>query len=101
MEKQITKILNNIINEKYPELDVKISIKSEPNRLYMTIANQKIYTVFFNLHPNDFYLYNFEGVDKDKWDKVREIIRDLMKMFGIFDKVRFHFNSRDEYPTLD
>lgn len=99
MEKQIAKILNNIINEKYPELDVKISIKSEPNMIYMTMANQKIYTVIFNLHPEDFNMYNYEGIDKPKWDEVRALIRDIIKMFGIFDKVRFLFYSR-EYPTL-
>jgi hypothetical protein len=97
---QISSILNKVVKEKYPEMNVKISVTTERDQIYITSTGKLIYTITFILSHDDFHKYNFEGLDKPKWDEIRAMIRDFMKMIGIFDKVRFHFHGRDEYPTL-
>jgi hypothetical protein len=97
---EIQTILNKVINEKYPEMNVKISVITERDPIYITSTGKLIYYIIFNLSYDDFHKYNFEGLDKPKWDKIRAMLRDVMKMIGIFDKVIFQFHGREQYPTL-
>ena len=99
---QIGKILTQVVNEKFPDTDMKIFVRSEPNMIYLTMAKQLIYTVFLSVSSNDYTKYNNEGLDKPKLDKIRGLIRDFFKMLGIQDKVKFQFWNRDEFsPLLD
>jgi hypothetical protein len=97
---QISSILNKVVKEKYPEMDVKISVITERDPLYIFSTGKLIYNIIFNLSYDDFHMYNFEGLDKPKWDEIRAMLRDVIKMIGIFDKVKFQFHGRDEFPTL-
>ena len=99
---EIGKILTQVINEKYPGIDMGIYVMSGYNPLYITSANQLIYTIFLSVSSNDYTKYNNEGLDKPKLDKIRELIRDFFKMLGIQDKVKFQFWNRDEFsPIID
>lgn len=94
---QIQHILNKVINETYPEINVKIYVSTEPDMTYliMTHIKKQIYNVFFDLSEDDYGKYVREGLDKHIWDKIRELIRDIIKMLGISDKVKFYFNSSE------
>lgn len=90
---EIQHILNKIIKEKYPEIDVEIYVSNEPDMTYvMSFQKKEIYNIFFHLSDDDYGKYVREGMDKPMWDNIRELIRDLMKMLGISDKVKFYFN---------
>lgn len=89
---QIENILYKIVKEKFPEIDTIINVHSEPDPLYFPVTNKEVYTVYFSLNPDDYIKYVAEANDMHTWNKIRDLIRDLFKMLGITDKVKFSFN---------
>lgn len=87
----IEQILRSVIKKEFPEIDMNIHVIIEPDLNYMQITNKMIYGIYFNLSDEDYTKYVSEGQDKHVWDKIRELIRDLIKMLGIWDKVNFYF----------
>lgn len=92
----IQSILNSVIKDEYPEINVDIYVSSERDLVYITSTNKLIYNITFDLTDSDYGKYVREGIDKHIWDKMRSFIRDLIKMLGISDKVRFYFNFGKE-----
>lgn len=92
----IQTILNSVIKQEYPEINVDIYVSSERDLIYMTSTNKMVYNIVFDLTYSDYGKYAHEGIDKHIWDKMRLFIRDLIKMLGISDKVNFYFNGSRE-----
>lgn len=92
----IQHLLNKVIKDMYPEIDTVIYVSKEPDMIYMSLTQKMIYNVFFDLSEDDFNKYVREGLDEPMWDKIREFIRDFIKMLGINDRVMFYFNNRED-----
>jgi hypothetical protein len=92
----IQSILNSVIKQEYPEINVDIYVSSERDLIYITSTNKMVYNIVFDLTDSDYGKYVREGIDKHIWDKIRSFIRDLIKMLGISDKVRFYFYCKKE-----
>lgn len=94
---QIRSILNKVIKEKYPEIDMEIYISFEPDvEFHGWGTNKKIINVFFDLPWYEHDKYVMDGIDKEKLDNIRALIRDFVKMLGIFDRVKFYFSRHDD-----
>lgn len=94
---QIRSVLNMVVKKKFPEIQTEIYISSEPDtESYLGGVKKKIFNVGFELSPYDYDMYIGDGIDKQKWDVIRELIRDVVKMLGIFDRVKFYYH-RHEY----
>jgi len=90
---QLQDILNVVVKQQYPEIDMEIFVITERHAVYMASTKKLIYNIMFFLSPSDYDKYFSDGIDKNKWDKIRELIRNIIKMLGIFDKVMFHFRQ--------
>ena len=85
------------MKEKYPELSgLKIAVKKEQYVGYIMVDNQYKYSVVFIVSEYDYIKYALEGYDREMWNNIRELVRDVMKMLGIYDKVEFQFWSRND-----
>jgi len=91
---QLQNILNSVVKQEYPEIDVEILVMTERHVVYLDSAKKLVYNIIFMVPPSDYGKYFSEGIDKHKWDKIRGLIRDIIKMSGIFDKVVFHYRER-------
>jgi hypothetical protein len=92
-DEQLQNILNVVVRQEYPEIDMEIFVITERHAVYMNETKKLIYNIMFFLSPSDYDKYFSDGMDKDKWDKIRGLIRDIIKMSGISDKVMFHFRQ--------
>lgn len=90
---QLQNILNAVVKQEYPEIDVEILVMTERHVVYLDSAKKLVYNIIFMVPPSDYGKYFSEGIDKHKWDKIRGLIRDIIKMSGIFDKVVFHYRE--------
>jgi hypothetical protein len=93
-DEQLQDILNYVIKKEYPEIDMDIHVTTEHHAVYITSAKKLIYNIVFMLSPYEYEHTSVEGRDKDKWDRIRGLIRDIIKMSGISDKVIFYFRER-------
>lgn len=93
---QIRSILNFVMKKSYPEIDAEIYISIEPDTSYYHVTDKKIINVYFDLSPEHYDLYIGDGVDKKKWDKIRDLIRDIAKTLPISGKVAFYYGRHEE-----
>lgn len=66
----IQSILNSVIKDEYPEINVDISVSGERDLVYITSTNKMVYNIVFDLTDSDYGKYAREGIDKHIWDKV-------------------------------
>lgn len=86
-------LLNNMVKKEFPGIDMEIYISSEPDiESYLSGVKKDIFNVGFELSPSDYDKYIGDGIDKRKWDDIRATIRTLLKMLGIYAKVKFYYH---------
>lgn len=94
-EEQIQNVLKTVVNKKYPEIDMDLYVSSERDGLYISSTGKKIYNILINLTPSDYQHYVIEGRDNHIWTGIKLLLRDTMRMLGIFDKIKLFTNNHE------
>jgi hypothetical protein len=92
MEEVIRKILNYIIENKYP-MFTDVNVTSEPVYSYYIDKNKNlVFNVALTINSSDFEPIN----DSGEWEKIKSDIREIIKMTGIDNRIWFYIYHPDK-----